>query len=429
MNRLRLAAALALAAAPTAAAGPAANPLDGADTRIEQHRKGDVTVVVESAGRPAAGATVAIEQTRHAFLFGCNIFVLAPDDASDLQKQYQERYKALLNYATLPFYWGSYEPERGKTGEARLRTMARWCRENGIHVKGHPVVWHEVFPKWIGEAEPMEPLLRKRIAETVGGFQGLVDRWDIVNESLVAPNQKHAYGAWVKQVGPTDAVEKCLRWAEEANPKGTFLVNDFKIDPQYEKELADLRGRKAPFHAIGIQSHMHTSEWPMERVWSVCETYAKLGLPLHFTEVTVLSGPKEKNMSDWHRRRENWASTPEEETKQADYVERFYTLLFSHPAVEAITWWDFSDLHAWMGAPAGFLRKDMSPKPSYERLMSKIKGTWWTKAGAKTGADGKAALRGFLGAYTVTVTGPTGAKKTATFEIRKGEAATVRVAM
>jgi GH35 family endo-1,4-beta-xylanase len=423
--------ALLLLAAPPAPAGPAADPLAGAPERIERHRKGDVQVLVESAGRPLPGAAVTIRQTCHAFLFGCNIFALNPDDAGDAQKQYQARYKALLNYATLPFYWGAYERQRGKPDEDRLRKMARWCRDNGIHVKGHPVVWHTVFPKWIGDAEPMEPLLRKRIRETVGGFKGLVDCWDVVNESLVAPREKHAYGAWVQRLGPTDAVEKCLRWAAEANPEGFLLVNDFKVHPDYEKELADLRARKAPFHAVGIQSHMHGGEWSMQRAWQVCETYAKTGLPIHFTEVTVLSGPKEKPMRDWMRRRANWNTTPEEETKQAAYVERFYTLLFSHPAVEAITWWDFADGHAWMGAPAGFLRKDMSPKPVYERLMKRIQGDWWTTAEAKTGADGKAGFRAFHGSYRVTATGPGGKTKTSTFELKAGtkETPVVRIGL
>jgi len=412
-----------------AAAG--AGPQDEADARIEKHRKGEVTVLVESGGRPLRGAKVEIAQTRHAFLFGCNIFLLKPDDPGESQKQYQQRYKALLNYATLPFYWGSYERERGKPGEERLRGMARWCRENGIHVKGHPVVWHEVFPKWVGEQEPMEPLLEKRISETVGRFAGLVDWWDVVNESLVAPNHKNPYGAWVKGIGPLAAVDRCLRQAEKANPKGYFLVNDFKVDPEYEKELAALRERRAPFQAVGIQSHMHTGEWTMERVWQVCEAYAKIGLPIHFTEVTVLSGPKEKPMRDWQSRRPAWLTTPEEEAKQADYVERFYTTLFSHPAVEAITWWDFSDAGAWMGAPAGFLRKDMTPKPAYERLMAKIKGAWWTaRAGAVTGEDGRALLRGFYGAYTCTVAPPGGgAARTAAFELKKGQENLVRVGM
>ena len=56
-------------------------------------------------------------------------------------------------------------------------------------------------------------------------------------------------------------------------------------------------------------------------------------------------------------------------------------MLFSHPAVAAVTWWDFTDQDAWQQAPAGLVRDDMSPKPAYEQLRSLIKGKWWTKAG------------------------------------------------
>jgi endo-1,4-beta-xylanase len=57
-----------------------------------------------------------------------------------------------------------------------------------------------------------------------------------------------------------------------------------------------------------------------------------------------------------------------------------YALLFAHPAVHALTWWDFSDRGAWQGAAAGLVRQDMSPKPAYERLRELIKGEWWTRA-------------------------------------------------
>jgi hypothetical protein len=33
----------------------------------------------------------------------------------------------------------------------------------------------------------------------------------------------------------------------------------------------------------------------------------------------------------------------EEGKRQADEAERFYTMLFSYPAVEGIFWWDFAD--------------------------------------------------------------------------------------
>ena len=49
----------------------------GADQRIEQYRKADATVtVVDKEDRPVSGAEVVVQQKRHAFLFGCNIFAL-----------------------------------------------------------------------------------------------------------------------------------------------------------------------------------------------------------------------------------------------------------------------------------------------------------------------------------------------------------------
>ena len=415
--------ALALAAALTATASSSPPSADERAGLIEAHRKGDVVVEVTAGGRPVAGARVEIRQVRHAFLFGCNVFGLRPGDDSVLQREYQRRFVEVFNYATLPFYWRSYEPERGLRAEVRLAAMAGWCRAKGLAVKGHPVLWHETFPEWLGREEPMEVAARRRIEETVGRFRGLVDWWDVVNESLVAPEFDNAWGLHVKSVGPVAAVDRALRLAAEANPDGTFLVNDFKIEPELEEQLAALRERGTPFQAIGLQSHMHGGEWTSERIWEVCETYGRFGLPLHFTELTVLSGPKEVPMTDYHRNREDWATTPEEEVRQAEHVERLYELLFAHPAVEAITWWDFSDHRAWMRAPAGLLRKDMSPKPAYERLLRKIKGEWSTeRAEAFTGADGRARLRGFRGEYEGTVALPDGTTEGLALEIADGPA-------
>ena len=118
-------------------------------------------------------------------------------------------------------------------------------------------------------------------------------------------------------------------------------------------------------------------------------------MPLHFTETTILSGQRAWDKAPGSP----WPSTPEGEAYQAREAARFYTMLFSHPAVAAITWWDFSDFHAWKGAPAGLLRKDMTPKPAYEALKQLIKGKWWTRTQIQSGADGAAAFRGFLGDY------------------------------
>jgi hypothetical protein len=99
-------------------------------------------------------------------------------------------------------------------------------------------------------------------------------------------------------------------------------------------------------------------------------------------------------------------------------VEKLYTVLFSHPAVEAITWWDFMD-GGWQKAPAGLLRADLSPKPAYQRLMKLVRDQWWTRLSLKTDREGKCTFEGFLGDYDVTVQNR---KSTAagTFALEKG---------
>jgi hypothetical protein len=99
-----------------------------------------------------------------------------------------------------------------------------------------------------------------------------------------------------------------------------------------------------------------------------------------------------------------WKTTPEGEAKQADYVEQIYTLLFSHPAVRAISWWDFSDYHGWKNAPCGMLRDDMSPKPVYNRLLALIHKKWRTNTEGKVDQAGVYATRVFYGDYLITVT-------------------------
>ena len=128
--------------------------------------------------------------------------------------------------------------------------------------------------------------------------------------------------------------------------------------PAYYKILDSLATTGKPlFDTVGIQSHMHGGVWPLHKVWDTCDTYSKLGRPLHFTESTIVSGPRKGPGENWGE------TTAEGEARQAEQTAKFYTALFAHPAVQAITWWDFSDLGAWQGAPAGWLRRDMSPKP------------------------------------------------------------------
>jgi endo-1,4-beta-xylanase len=377
--------------------------LEGAAERIEQHRKGELTVTVtDASGRPVPRRVVSVEQQDSAFLFGCNMFRLDPEDEGQWQRDYRRLFCELLNYATLPFYWGQYEREPGVTRRARLEGMASWCAVHGVRTKGHPLVWHEVFPAWAEEQDrPALELLEARVRQTVSGFGGLVDIWDVINEATVSERFDNAVGRWAREAGATGIAAEAFRWAREAAPDATLVVNDFNVSPQYEEQIEGLLAHDCRPDVIGIQSHMHAGEQELDHVWGVCETYGRFGLPLHYTELTVLSGHYIPSGVNWSSYREDeWPTTPEGEEKQWRYLEQFYTLLFSHPAVEAITVWDFAD-GGWMNAPGGLVRRDLSPKPAYDRLLELVRGEWRTNVRLTTDGEGQAAVRGFYGRYEV----------------------------
>lgn len=374
--------------------------------RIRRYRMSDLTVLVRDAhGHPVPGARVQILMTRQAFLFGCNIFGLNPQDTSPLQLAYQQQFAALFNYATLPFYWSAFEPQPGQPQYARLDAMAHWCVAHGITPKAHPLVWHQAVPGWVPtRPDAVIPLLHKRVTDIVTHYRGLIHYYDVVNEAN-SPDITTGEGAWIQRDGAATVVATALGWARAAGrgAHDTFIYNDYNTGSQNVALLTQLQKRHALPDAIGIQSHMHTGVWPMTRVWMVCQRFARFGLPIHFTETTVLSGPTRSNF-DTNKTYTDWVTTPAGEAAQANYVVQFYTLLFSHPNVRAITWWDFSDLHSWMGAPSGMLRKDMTPKPVYTRLMTLIHHTWWTDATGRTDKAGRDTIHAFYGDYRITVT-------------------------
>lgn len=388
------------------------------DDRIRQHRFGEGTLTVRTAdGRPVANARVRLEQARHEFLFGCNIFEFGRIKDAALQEKYNERFAALLNYATLPFYWPMYEPRRGQPGHGHAEKTADWCAAHGIACKGHPLVWDFLDPRWLPrDFEEISRLSHARVTDCVRRFAGKIDRWDVVNEPTHLGRFGTRLGEWAQSLGAVAYVRQHLETARAAGPKATLLVNDYRVDTPFYNILDQLRADgRLMFDVVGIQSHMHHRVWPLEKVWQVCDNYARLGLPIHFTETTILSGAflgrDAKRKPNAFGDEELWGeSTPALEARQAEQVGKFYTALYAHPAVHAITWWDFSDYNAWKRAAAGWLRKDMSPKPAYEKLCELINRRWTSRLDAQTDEQGRLRPRLCYGDYQAVITLPNGAE-------------------
>ncbi len=412
--------------------------LSQVDTRIEKYRMGSAALrLLGPDGKSLKrGLAVKIEQKRHKFLFGCNIFKLNRCRTPEDNDAYAEHFSKLLNFATLPFYWWNYERRRGRPDDDRTDEIVRWCKANNITTKGHPLAWNYAQPRWLPkDPEEAMRLQLERVERCARRFKNEIDIWDVVNEATHydrpgckerAPILTEA----ISKMGVGAYVRESFKSARKANPEATLLINDYRTDPSYAEkvisELVDDSGQPL-YDVIGIQSHMHGGYWGAQKAWEVCERFAKFGKPLHFTETTLVSGEQ-----GWELRQKRkdpdfrWVSTSEGEKRQVQQVAEFYRVLFSHPAVEAITWWDFTDQNAWQRAPAGLVRDDMSPKPAYEQLERLIKDKWWTKTETTVTAGGQARFRGFLGQYEVAVR--IGSRKlTGTFQLDKTTKQTIDV--
>lgn len=370
--------------------------------------------IVDKSGNPVANRTMRMRQTNHEFLFGCGAFDVLPatnmPDGEEKKDFFQERVDKWLdvyNYGTLPFYWGGFEEEEGKPQTESRMKAAKYLKEHNVTVKGHPLCWHTACADWLLKYDN-ETIMKKqieRIHREVEGFRGIVDMWDVINEVVIMPifdKYDNAITRLCVDKGRVGLIKEVFAAAKESNPDGIFLINDFNTSISYEILIDGCLEAGVPIDAIGIQSHQHQGYWGAEKVHEVLTRFEHFGLPIHFTENTLISGdimPAHiQDLNDFQV--SEWPSTPEGEERQKNQVEEMYRILFEHPLVEAITSWDFAD-GAWLGAPSGVIRKDNSVKPVYTRLKELIKGEWWTDQEIHTDENGFVEVQGYKGDYVV----------------------------
>jgi GH35 family endo-1,4-beta-xylanase len=370
--------------------------------------------VTDAQGTPLANTPVRVEQVSHDFGFG-NIgfeFVdLAGGKADDNLSRLAELWCELYNQVTLPFYWRGFEPERGQPDTERLLTAARWFADRGVSVKGHPLLWHTLAPQWLlglPDSE-VESLIVDRVSRDVTDFAGVIDHWDALNEAVILPRftaEDNAVTRLAQTRGRVGIGRLAFDTAREANPSARLVLNDFLLTDEYVHVIEEYLEAGIRIDAIGLQTHMHQGFRGEDDLTEILERFAVFGLPLQLTETTLVSGElMPAHIVDLNDHQvESWPSTPDGEERQAQEMVRHYRVCAAHPLVESITYWGIADEGAWLGAPAGLVRRDGTPKPSYDALHDLIKGEWWlSPTDLVTDDAGTVAVTGWAGTYAASI--------------------------
>jgi GH35 family endo-1,4-beta-xylanase len=381
------------------------------DQNIERYRKGDASIeVVSEDGKPVKDAALEIHQKTHAFLFGCNLFVLDQLETPELNSKYEKAFAGLFNFATIPFYWRDLEPEEGKPRFEENSPyiwrrpppdrLVKWCKAHEITPKGHALMYvkNMFMPDWTirDNGEKFRTQCRKHMADIAARYGRDIAVWDVVNEEIPRlANLKE----W--HVVPDDFLAWSFQEAGRLLPREAILmINDgtsqaHVTTAEYEGMIKGLLEKKVRVEGIGLQ--FHTSFGAMfggksyspDQMYAVYDRLGALGLPLYITEITV-PGTGEDG--------------PE---KQAAIVSNLYRIWFSAQHMAGITWWNLGDGTAYKNenkALGCLLDKDMNPKPAYQILDKLINHDWRTNISVKTDNNGKARFRGFYGKYTIKIT-------------------------
>lgn len=327
---------------------------------------------------------------RPQFRFGANAFRYGADP------EYQQRFEELLNFGTVPFYTKGFEPEEGAYKWDRPQGIADWLNGAGLAAKGHPLLWFypNTTPDYL-KKKPFKEVRQwvyDRTPTIIGHYAGSIDIWDVINE----PHVQNILGFKLDQMAEITRVV-CDR-TKEANPKAVRIVNSCCLWAEYMKGqfgsdvrictplefLERLRAAKVDYEVVGIQLYYPSRD--LLEISRMIDRFARFGKPVHVTEVAVPSSAEGDPHSHWKGpnavRAMGWWHRPWDEELQAEWVEKFYTICYSKPLLEAVTWWDFADYRPGHFFPhGGYLDHEYVPKKSFFRLKRLING--WRRMGER----------------------------------------------
>ena len=311
----------------------------------------------------------------------------------------KENFDSICNYATLPFYLAWREPEYGKPDFTCLDHLQDAFTESGITTKGHPLWWAHTMgmPEWTKslryEDGSMKREIKRTITETVTHFRGRTRYYDAINENHDWCN---AYN--LTQDQQTDITKYCVDCIHDTDPDARVVINTCFMfgenaadgrtqwGPTWERNLVPYTAIQkveelgTQYEAVGIQ--LYNPARDMLAIDKLFDRFKVFGRKLHLTELGVPSFMKEIRPDTtpgdvycleymyygiWHDLAWN-------ERLQADWVEQFYTIAYSHPEVEAITMWGMDDESGYVPA-AGLFTGAFEPKESFFRIKE-LQKSW-----------------------------------------------------
>jgi endo-1,4-beta-xylanase len=200
--------------------------------------------------------------------------------------------------------WDATEASEGVFTFGQADAEVAFAKANGMHVRGHTLVWHNQIPAWVftdpTTGAPMQPSPQNRqlliqrmqnhITIVMKHFDGDVPIWDVVNEPFdQAQPDGLRRSPWYNIIGP-DYIDIALQAARAASPTAKLYINDFDTTnpPRRDVIVAELSGLKArgiPIDGFGHQMHNNIEYPPPQTIIDAINKVATANVEQSVTEL------------------------------------------------------------------------------------------------------------------------------------------------
>jgi endo-1,4-beta-xylanase len=252
--------------------------------------------------------------------------------------------------------WETVHPERQSYDFSQGDRIVDFAIAHGMKVRGHTLVWHHQNPKWLLEGKygssELAQILEQHIKTVVGHYRGKIFAWDVINEAFdeLHPGQLRST-MWLDRPGiglsekGTAYMERCFRWAHEADPQALLFYNEAEaeaVNPKSDAIYAmvrDFRRRGVPIDGVGFQMHVANLHADIESISANVKRLTALGVQVHITELDVAL-PVDANGNP----------TPADLQRQAEIYRDIAAMCLTYRGCTAIQTWGFTDKYSWIGS-------------------------------------------------------------------------------
>ena len=264
---------------------------------------------------------------------------------------------------------GELHPQEGVWRWQNADAIANFCRQNGIKLRGHCLVWHSQFANWMFNDKNGKPVtkevfyqrLREHIHTVVNRYKDVVYAWDVVNEAMSDAGaarfgqQPNPYReSQLYRLCGDEFIAKAFEYAHEADPNAILFYNDYNAFQPAKRDriynmVKKMQDAGVPIHGIGMQGHYNVYGPSEEDIDAAITKYSQIVKHIHVTELDIRMNTEMGGQLRFSRG-EAKPMAPYMNTLLTDQYNRIFKIFRKHKdVIDCVTFWNLGDRDSWLG--------------------------------------------------------------------------------